>query len=232
MMKIDKRIKNKMNVLLHNTILGGLVLLIFSFMSGCSDSEAELKITQLNGKLIQLREANKNLKSSQSKKDTTIEKLNLKLSTLKDDNTDTKILIAKAEQVFAEKHKEQIKNERDELSNERKKIESDVRNEYKGYLAIFFFIIVFIAIFLFFNKKKDSKLILDKSKKIEELEKLNDDNKKKELEFEKEMSNLSRDIIELNKKIKEGEKSQVVTKIEECENRRDKQLKRIGIENA
>jgi len=202
------------------------------FMSGCSDSEAEIKNKQLDRQLIQFKIANKNLILSQSKKEKTIEKLNLQLSTVKDNNTEIKVSLAKAKQLFAEENKEQIENERNELKNERKKIEIEIRDTYKGYVIIFLAFITLVGVFLFFNKRRNDKLISEKDKKIEKLEKLNDDNKKKELEFEKEMSNLNRDVLELNKKIKEGEKSQVVSKIEECENRRDKQLKRIGVENG
>ena len=221
-----------MNSLIYKIILGWLLLLMVGFISGCSDSEAEIKNKQLDRQLIQFKIANKNLILSQSKKEKTIEKLNLQLSTVKDNNTEIKVSLAKAKQLFAEENKEQIENERNELKNERKKIEIEIRDTYKGYVIIFLAFITLVGVFLFFNKRRNDKLTSEKDKKIEKLEKLNDDNKKKELEFEKEMSNLNRDVLELNKKIKEGEKSQVVSKIEECENRRDKQLKRIGVENG
>ncbi len=105
--------------------------------------------------------------------------------------------------------------------------------------TIILLIIIFIGVLLYlirgYKKTLKSKelLLIEKEEKIKSLRQYSYEMELKrverEHEVEKEFLRLKHLIKELEKKEKEGLKSQVVTKLEEYQKRRAQQLKRVNL---
>jgi cell division protein FtsL len=180
-------------------------LLLTAFI-GCSDSKEELRIEKLNQKIDKLY-------SQLEDKDKTIHQLSSKLSFVKDNNAELNISLLQATTDFAEEHKQSL--------------ESEFLKKYSGYVLIpFTILILFLLYFIYSNKREKQisteleKSILDKDEKIEKSHKLNNNQEKK-------IIHLTNRVEILESKRKEGIKNQIVTKIEEHEKRRARQLERI-----
>jgi len=74
------------------------------------------------------------------------------------------------------------------------------------------------------TQKEEEQNSLKETIRENEVEKIKDEHK-----FEKEISDLKQEITRLDEDLKKGLKSQVVTKIEEYQNKRTKQMDRLSI---
>jgi F0F1-type ATP synthase membrane subunit b/b' len=114
--------------------------------------------------------------------------------------------------------------------------------EYGSYISASALFIVLLLTFLlywtFHYKKLVKKLELELTQREETLSTLNSTIQNSELErikdehkFEKQIVELNQDIKALEDDLKKGLKSQVVSKIDEYESKRRKQLNRVDIES-
>ena len=119
-------------------------------------------------------------------------------------------------------------------------IEEAMMIQYGSYISVSALLIVLIIAFLFYwtlhykklAKNLKSELIqkdealtsLQESIQESELVKVKDEHK-----FEKEISDLKQEIKTLDENLKKGLKSQVVSKIEEYQSKRTKQMDRLSI---
>jgi len=74
------------------------------------------------------------------------------------------------------------------------------------------------------TQKEEEQNSLKETIRENEVEKIKDEHR-----FEKEISDLKQEITRLDEDLKKGLKSQVVTKIEEYQNKRTKQMDRLSI---
>jgi len=119
-------------------------------------------------------------------------------------------------------------------------IEEAMMIEYGSYISASALLIVLLIAFLLYWMLHYKKLVknlkselvkkeatLNNLKEIiqeSELAKVKDEHK-----FEKEISDLKQEIKKLDEELKKGLKSQVVSKIEEYQNKRTKQMDRLSI---
>ena len=119
-------------------------------------------------------------------------------------------------------------------------IEEAMMIEYGSYISASALLIVLLIAFLLYWTLHYKKLVknlkselvkkeatLNNLKEIiqeSELAKVKDEHK-----FEKEISDLKQEIKKLDEELKKGLKSQVVSKIEEYQNKRTKQMDRLSI---
>lgn len=119
-------------------------------------------------------------------------------------------------------------------------IEEAMMIKYGSYISaslLFVFLLIIFLIYWIFQYKKDIKKLRDKIIKTNEelnvmelklqegsLEKVQDMHK-----FEKKVSELNQNIKSLEDDLKKGLKSQVITKIDEYQSKRTKQLDRVDI---
>ena len=119
-------------------------------------------------------------------------------------------------------------------------IEEAVMLKYGSYISaslLFVFLLIIFLIYWTFQYKRDVKRLRDKvvktnkelnvmELKLQEgsLEKVQDIHK-----FEKKVSELNQNIKSLEDDLKKGLKSQVITKIDEYQSKRTKQLDRVDI---
>lgn len=119
-------------------------------------------------------------------------------------------------------------------------IEEAMMIKYGSYISaslLFVFLLIIFLIYWIFQYKKDIKKLKDKIIKTNEelnvmelklqegsLEKVQDMHK-----FEKKVSELNQNIKSLEDDLKKGLKSQVITKIDEYQSKRTKQLDRVDI---
>ncbi len=94
---------------------------------------------------------------------------------------------------------------------------------YTGTL-FFFLLLALIAFILFKKNAKDKKILEEKEEKITWLRQIHAENEhrhlKKEQETEKEIISLKHTIEDLERKLQEGTKNQVVAKIEALQKKR------------
>jgi septal ring factor EnvC (AmiA/AmiB activator) len=120
-------------------------------------------------------------------------------------------------------------------------IEEAMMIKYGSYISVLALLTILLIAFLFYwtirYKKMVKSLKSELAQKEETLSSLQETLKESELErvkdehrFEKEVSELKQEIKKLNEELKKGLKSQVVSKIEEYQTKRAKQMDRLSIE--
>jgi len=119
-------------------------------------------------------------------------------------------------------------------------IEEAMMIQYGSYISVSALLIVLIIAFLFYwtlhYKKLAKNLKSELIQKDEALTSLQESIQESELvkvkdehRFEKEISDLKQEIKTLDESLKKGLKSQVVSKIEEYQSKRAKQMDRLSI---
>jgi len=194
---------------MQKIIYGIFYLLLLTILVGCSASKEDLQIENLNQQINKLF-------SQLEDKEKTIQELNSKLSFLQKDNVELNVSLEKANTNFSEKNKVSLENE--------------TIKKYIGYALIPFIILLSTLIYLIFSTRQYKKVIKDLEKSIDDKDKkmegLNKANNTKKEEIEK----LESDKFMLKIKSKEGVKNQIVTKLEEYERKREKQIKSIEVD--
>ncbi len=104
-----------------------------------------------------------------------------------------------------------------------------------SFLVMFF--VALLNLFLFRRSVKKNRALLDeKEEKIEFLRKINVENEqrttRKKHKLEKKILKLEHEKEKLEAKLKDGSKNQVVSKIEEYQRQRAKQLDRAGLQKS
>jgi len=102
---------------------------------------------------------------------------------------------------------------------------------YTGVLFFFLLVVIIIIFILIKKRSKTARLLEEKEEKIKWLRQINAQNEhhhaQKEQEMEKEIMKLTHTIENLELKLKEGTKNQVIAKIEELQNKRRTAQNRI-----
>jgi len=105
---------------------------------------------------------------------------------------------------------------------------------YTGVLFFFLLVVVTVIFVLIKKRSKNAQLLEEKEEKIKWLRQISAQNdhqhQLKEQELEKEIVKLTHTIENLELKLKEGTKNQVIAKIEELQNKRQTAQSRIDIE--
>ena len=99
------------------------------------------------------------------------------------------------------------------------------------------FFVTLLNLFLFRRSVKKNRALLDeKEEKIEFLRKINVENEqrttRKKHKLEKKILKLEHEKEKIEAKLKDGSKNQVVSKIEEYQRQRAKQLDRAGLQKS
>ena len=119
-------------------------------------------------------------------------------------------------------------------------IEEAMMIRYGSYISasalLILFLIVFSLYWAIYYKKSVKKLkneLIQKEKALNSLQETIQESElkkvKDEHKFENEISNLKQEINKLDEDLKKGLKSQVVSKIEEYQNKRTKHMDRLSI---
>lgn len=221
--------------MVHKMITGIILTMMVVMFSGCDDSELEQKNirqqteltksnmlnSQLGAKIKELTDNNKNLKKE--------------LDTLRSNNKELDVSLAKSELLFSKKHKAELEAERDKLDGEREslrqekqKIEKEayknaevtVSNKYLMVLGVIFIVLIVLFLYLWRGRKEEKSEVKRLKSEIE--------NERKEKEvYRGKMNELTKSIEELERKQQEGCINQVISKINTASTRRKELLESL-----
>lgn len=222
--------QNRSDVL-RKRVIGIAVVLAVGIFSGCSDSKLEDKNRQLEDNLVQMKVSNAQLRVAFNNAQYKISKYERELSSLRDNNKDLNVSLAKSELVFAKKHQEELAEERKKLEESRAAMEeaayNDVSNRFAGIFIAFLILFVSSLLGWLMMWSKNKK---DAAKRAKEIKDLTDDKtllQEEKDELEKKMIDFNHKIEELKRRQKEGMKNQVVNKIEAYQKNRERTMSRI-----